>query len=165
MPDSNTFNIKPIKQLIGRYIKSDMVIVDPFANSSKLGTITNDLNTNYDTDYHLNAVEFLKIFDDNSVDIALFDPPYSPRQIKECYDGIGLAVSQEDTQSKFWSDCKNQIKRILKTGGITICFGWNSMGCGMNRGFHMIEILLVPHGGNKNDTICTVETKSNYEIF
>lgn len=29
----------------------------------------------------------------------------------------------------------------------------------INRGFEMIEILLVPHGGSKNDTICTVEKK------
>ena len=35
------------------------------------------------------------------------------------------------------------------------------MGIGKNRGFEMIEILLVPHGGSKNDTIVTVEQKSN----
>jgi len=37
--------------------------------------------------------------------------------------------------------------------------GWNSMGLGINRGFRMDRILLVPHGGSKNDTIVTVETK------
>ena len=49
--------------------------------------------------------------------------------------------------------------RILKPGGKAICFGWNSMGLGKNRGFEMTRILLVPHGGSKNDTICTVEVK------
>jgi len=29
----------------------------------------------------------------------------------------------------------------------------------MKRGFEMTEILLVPHGGSKNDTICTAEIK------
>ena len=33
------------------------------------------------------------------------------------------------------------------------------MGLGKNRGFEMLEILLVPHGGSKNDTIVTVERK------
>jgi len=33
------------------------------------------------------------------------------------------------------------------------------MGIGKNRGFEMTRILLVPHGGSKNDTIVTVETK------
>jgi len=33
------------------------------------------------------------------------------------------------------------------------------MGLGKNRGFKMARILLVPHGGSKNDTIVTVENK------
>ncbi len=40
-----------------------------------------------------------------------------------------------------------------------LCFGWNSGGIGINNGFNLKEILLVPHGGNHNDTICTVEVK------
>ena len=60
---------------------------------------------------------------------------------------------------KYWSDCKNEIARILKPGGKAICFGWSSMGIGKNRGFEMKRILLVPHGGSRNDTICTVEIK------
>lgn len=28
-----------------------------------------------------------------------------------------------------------------------------------NRGFEMLEVLLVPYGGSKNDTIVTVEAK------
>ena len=61
---------------------------------------------------------------------------------------------------KYWADCKNEIARIIKPGGKAICFGWNSMGLGKNRGFKMERILLVPYGGSKNDTIVTVEKKS-----
>ena len=76
MPNKNTFSILPIKQLIGRYIpkSSDRVIVDPFANDSKIGTITNDLNPEYDTDYHLDALDFLKMLDNKSADMILYDP-------------------------------------------------------------------------------------------
>ena len=38
-------------------------------------------------------------------------------------------------------------------------YKWTSMGLGKNRGFKLKEILLVPHGGSKNDTIVTVEQK------
>lgn len=38
-------------------------------------------------------------------------------------------------------------------------------GIGLKRGFEMIEILLVPHGGSKNDTIVTVERKSQHKLF
>ena len=66
----------------------------------------------------------------------------------------------DNTRMDFWSKCKDQIARITKPNGKVICFGWNSMGLGKSRGFKMTEILLVPHGGNKNDTICTVEIKN-----
>jgi len=92
-------------------------------------------------------------------DGVLFDPPYSPRQVKECYQGIGMNTVAENTKQSFYSNAKNEIHRILKPNGKVISFGRNSMGMGKNRGYEMNRILLVPHGGAKNDTIVTVETK------
>ena len=59
----------------------------------------------------------------------------------------------------YWKQVKDEMANIIKPGGKAICFGWNSMGLGKNRDFEMQRILLVPHGGNRNDTICTVEVK------
>ena len=56
MPYSNTFSIKPIKELIEKYAIGK--IVDPFANSNKFAEITNDLNPEFDTTYHLDALDF-----------------------------------------------------------------------------------------------------------
>ena len=159
MPNSKTFTIKPIKELLNRYITDDMVVVDPFANESKFGTITNDLNPKFDTNYHLDALDFLKQINDNCVNIVLYDPPYSPRQIKECYDGIGITVTADDTKASWRAKHLDEIQRILKPNGICISFGWNTNGVGKKRGFEIIEILIVPHGGSKNDTLCTVERK------
>lgn len=161
MSNSDTFTIKPIKELVERYIKDREVIVDPFANSAKYGTITNDLNPEFDTDYHIDALEFLRLFEDNSIDCVIYDPPYSPRQVSECYKGIGIAVTQETTQSSWRARHLDEIKRILKPNGVALCFGWNTNGIGKTRGFELIEILDVPHGGSKNDTLCTVERKIN----
>lgn len=158
MPNKNTFQIKPIKELLKEEM-NDGIWIDPFANSSKLATITNDLNLDYDTDYHMDALDFLKMFESESVDGVLYDPPYSPRQVSECYKNVGVEVTQQTTQASFWSKHKDEITRILKPNGKVICFGWNSMGCGLKRGFEMKRILLVPHGGNHNDTIVTVEVK------
>ena len=68
-------------------------------------------------------------------------------------------MGADKTRMDFWSKCKDEIARITKPGGKVICFGWNSMGLGKNRGFEMTNILLVPHGASKNDTITTVEIK------
>ena len=159
MPNSRTFTIKPIKELLNRYITNGMIVVDPFANGSKFGTITNDLNPKFDTNYHLDALDFLKQINDNCTDIVLYDPPYSPRQIKECYDGIGITVTADDTKASWRAKHLDEIQRILKPNGICISFGWNTNGVGKKRGFEIIEILIVPHGGSKNDTLCTVERK------
>ena len=163
MPSRWTFTIKPIKQLLDRYVGSGMMInglwCDPFAGENSPAQETNDLNPARPTKFHMPAIDFLKTYPDNHFDGVLFDPPYSPRQVKECYDSIGLALSQADTQQTFWAACKDEIARILKPDGIAISFGWNSQGVGASRGFDKLEILLVPHGGNKNDTIVTVETK------
>ena len=157
MPTSQTFNIKQIAQLIEKYKFG--LSIDPYANTSKIADITNDLDTQYDTDYHMDATDFLKMFTDESVDFILYDPPYSPRQVSECYKKLGKTVNMQTTQASFWGNQKKEISRICKTDGIVITCGWNSGGIGKKYGFEIIEILLVAHGGWHNDTIVTVERK------
>lgn len=157
MPNANTFDIKPIKELIGRYYNENSI--DPFANKNKIASITNDLDEQYDTDYHLDALDFLEIFGDKSIDLVLYDPPYSPRQVSECYTKLGRTVNMQTTQSSYWSNHKKQIGRIVKENGHVVTCGWNSGGIGKKYGFEIVEILLVPHGGWHNDTIITVEKK------
>jgi len=159
MPNKNTFDIKPIKELLGMEVDIGTLWIDPFANKNKIASITNDLNTEYDTDYHMDALDFLKIFDDESVDGVLYDPPYSPRQVSECYKHFGYTVTSETTRASFWTNQKKEISRIVKRGGKVITFGWNSGGIGQKYGFEIERILLVPHGGWHNDTICVVERK------
>lgn len=157
MPNSNTFSIKPINELIYKY--SSGIVIDPFANKNKIATITNDLDTQFSTNYHMDATDFLKMFDDDSIDTVLYDPPYSTRQVSECYKSLGLTVNMQTTQASYWSKQKEQIARILKSGGIAITCGWNSGGIGKKYGFVIQEILLIAHGGWHNDTIVTVEKK------
>ena len=157
MPNSKTFNIKPIKDLINRYKKGQAI--DPFANESKIADITNDLDRSYNTDYNLDALEFLKMFENESVDMILYDPPYSPRQVSECYKKLGKSVNIKTTQASYWSNHKKEISRIIKKNGIVITCAWNSGGIGKKYGFEIQEILLVSHGGWHNDTIVTVERK------
>lgn len=161
MPNSKTFSIKPIKDLIERYISGKVCIIDPFANDSVYGTITNDLNPQSNAMYHIDALDFLKLQPDAAADMVLFDPPYSLRQASECYKSYGKErLAGTVTNMRYWSQCKNECARVLKSGGVCIACGWNSMGLGKKRGFEIVEILLVPHGGNRNDTIITVEIKN-----
>ena len=161
MPNSKTFKIKPIQALIKKYIENGNVNIDPFANDSifRENTITNDIDPQYETDYNMDALDFLKMYQDSGVDLVLYDPPYSPRQVSEVYKKLGMTVNMKTTQSSYWSKQKKEISRIVKQGGYCITFGWNSGGIGKSNGFEITEIMLVPHGGWHNDTIVTVERK------
>lgn len=162
MPNGNTFTIKPIKDFVEEEVRKrdGLVIVDPFANSCKYGTITNDLNPEFDTTYHMDALEFLKSLPSDSADLILYDPPYSITQASQLYKEYGRDKLEVNVANmKYWALCKDNIARILKKGGTCLCFGWNTNGIGKTRGFEMMEILLVAHGGSKNDTICTKEVK------
>lgn len=165
MPNKNTFEIKPIKELILEEVDLSKLWIDPFANRNKIATVTNDLNPEFETDYHLDALDFLKLFENESVDGVLYDPPYSPRQVSECYNNVGYNVTWDTTKASFWGNHKREISRIVKIGGKVITFGWNSGGIGYKYGFEIQRILLVPHGGWHNDTICTVEIKTHEGVY
>ena len=166
MPNGSTFNIKPIRSLIEmlfitKGLMKVCVAIDPFVNKSpfKDRCYTNDLDPDIRADCHLDALDFLKSIDSSSADIVLYDPPYSPRQVSECYKKLGRTVNMETTQASFWSNIKKQIARITKNGGHVVSCGWNSSGIGKGLGYEIIEILLVAHGGRHHDTIITVEQR------
>jgi hypothetical protein len=151
MPHTETFKIKPISELLYKYVKGEWA--DPFANNNSPAKYTNDLNTEMKTQYHLDAVEFLKTFKDKQLDGVLLDPPYSLHQVTVSYKGYG------DKRVIALTPVYDEIKRVLKDGGICISFGWNTNGLGKVRGMEIKEIIIIPHGGHHNDTLVTVERK------
>lgn len=158
MPNKWTFVMKPLKNLIDFYANDGNNWIDPFAGKYSPAEITNDLNPERNTKYHLSAEIFLKKLQGNKYKGCLFDPPYSLRQIKECYEKLGKPLNQWTTQ-KFYSDIKDLISNLILKDGFVISCGWNSIGMGKKRGFEMIEVLLLTHGRSHNDTIVTVEKK------
>ena len=159
MPSRETYTIKPIADLLNEEM-NDLLWIDPFAGNSSLANVTNDLNPDTEAMYHKDALEFLGMFSDKCVSGGvLYDPPYSVRQVAECYKQYGLQVTQETTRADFWTRIKAEIARVVAPGGKAISFGWNSGGIGKMLNFRIKRILLVPHGGIHNDTICTVEVK------
>lgn len=161
-PNKNTFTIYPIKKLLERYVGSGLLLngkwVDPFAGHHSPAGITNDLNPEIEASHHMDALQFLRQLPSECADGVLYDPPYSLNQAKEVYKKYGADLF-DPTKMDYWARCKDEVARILKPNGLVICCGWTSMGLGKGRGFEMKEVLLVPHGGSKNDTIVTVEAK------
>jgi hypothetical protein len=160
MPSADTFTIPPIAEIVKRYLAG--VSVDPFARNNNWATYTNDLNPQTSAQYHMDAVDFINMLASRGVkaDVILFDPPYSSRQVKEVYAGIGRKFCKEDNQNSIrWTKERGALLKLCKPGTIVLSFGWNSTGIGNKRGFEKVEILIVNHGSAHNDTICVVERK------
>ena len=158
MPNSETFSVKPIGEFVRKHMRG--VSVDPYSRNKRWATYTNDLNPNTDAEFHMDAIDFLVMLKDRGVkaDTVIIDPPYSPRQVKECYDSIGHKMQQGDALlGAVRKKLKSAICTIMAPGGTVLTFGWNTVGMGKSLGFEIVEIMLVCHGSDHNDTICMAE--------
>ena len=165
MPNANTFSMKPVSDLLDEILGEEPAEgwLDPFARTAKRASITNDLNPDYDTTYNMEALELALLLAERHdfFNGILYDPPYSPRQVSACYQGVGSKTTAHDTSSGWGERMKDALADLVAPGGLVISFGWNSGGFGMCRGFHIERIILLAHGGAHNDTIITVERKVN----
>lgn len=159
MPSADTFSILPIRAFVWKYLSVAKVSIDPFARNSNLAQYTNDLDPTTSAQYHFDAEEFCQYIGVKA-DLGIFDPPYSPRQISECYRSVGRAVGTRETQNAaLYKRVRDALDKLILPGGVVLSFGWNSCGMGVKRGYDLIEILLCAHGGAHNDTICIAERK------
>ncbi len=128
MPNSETFSVPPIRDLIHEVIcgcDDEPIIVDPFARNCSIGTITNDIDPETDALYHMDALDFLtRVVKTDSADLVLFDPPYSPRQVSEVYRRLGKSVNMETTQASFWTEFASWLTAV----GTTIRYALSRSG-------------------------------------
>lgn len=166
MPNGDTFSVPPIGAFVQKYMVGRNLSVDPFARNKNWATYTNDLNPNTSAQRHLDAEEFLNLLSaeglNGKFELAILDPPYSPRQISECYKEAGITVGMKDTQNAaLYARVKAALAPLMAPLSVVLSFGWNSAGMGKKYGYEPIEYLLVAHGGAHNDTICLAETNIN----
>ena len=156
MPSADTFDCKPIGHFVKSYLRG--VSVDPFARNKRWATYTNDLNPQTNAEFHMHAEEFLLMLADKNIkaDCIILDPPYSPRQISECYAAAGIKAGMKDTQNAaLYSRVRKGAEKLCAPGSIVLSFGWNSAG--MGKTWMRLETLLVAHGGAHHDTICVAD--------
>lgn len=154
MPSIWTFSIGPVKELLNRYHVGNNW-ADPFSGEKSPAEETNDIEGR-GAKHQMDALDFLKTLNSSSFDGVLFDPPYSTEQCLRRYTPKHGGTAG---RAEYWAKCKDEIARVTKHKAIVISFGWDSVGMGKNRGFTIIEILLICHGACHNDTIVTVSCK------
>jgi hypothetical protein len=163
MPSADTFDVPPIGEFVKSYLRNSKVSIDPFARNKRWATYTNDLNPATAAEYHMPALDFLRMLAEKGVqaDLIIFDPPYTINQIEEVYAGIGKDkfTFEEYSQLGRWNGEKNLCNELLVPGGVFLHFGYHTNGMGKERRFEILEILMTAHGGARYDTICMAERK------
>ena len=110
--------------------------------------VRNDMDRNAPADFHMDALEFCKLWHGGKFDFIILDPPYAYRKSMEMYGGRVCSP---------FNALKDEIVKILKPNGRVITFGYHSNSMGKSRGFEQEEILLMSHGGAIHDTIAVIE--------
>jgi len=177
---SEPFSMPVVQHLIQNTIKKvkgsrKVRIVDPFArNHRQKGciTVSNDLNPDIDCMYNLEMKDFSLLIKDKVLqgelplfDIIFHDPPYSLRQLKDCYDNIGHDLKKWQTNN-MWGEGQDALAKCLKIGGYAISLGWHSHGYGEKRGFQKIGVYVIEQVAthDRYDLIVTIEQKVQHEL-
>jgi hypothetical protein len=166
MPSKWTFEVPVIMELVHKYAGDGTGWIDPFAGVSTFAEWRNDLNPAHKQPYQLEALQFLEDLEHEqkgwvewSAKGVIFDPPYSLTQVSRSYQDMGLKFKGAENPTGGFPKVRDAIARLVPSGRHVISFVWNTVGMGIKRGFEQVEILIVCHGGNRNDTLCTVERK------
>jgi hypothetical protein len=133
----------------------DLPIIDLFARNCKWADITNDLDLNTTSKFHLDALDFIKLQPSSSSKLILFDPPFSHSQSLR-YD-IGSTNLYAADSNKI-SNIYQQSFRVLCNNGIFLKLGYNSTR--PHKGFQLLSLSLVNFGGSRNDVIVSIWIKS-----
>jgi len=144
---STPFDNPHIRNILDRVVnfanyekKGRVLMCDPFARESFTnylqGCITNDLNPAFNTNYNLEFKDFAYKMKEleHRFDVVFFDPPYSLRQLKDQYDGIGKDLKLWQTHN-MWGEGKDVLAQLVKPGGVVVSLGWTTSGFGRKRGF------------------------------
>ena len=159
-PRSYTFEMPKLKL----WIESQCVgkVLNLFGGKIRLNVdeVSNDIDTNMPTDFHMDAIEFIDLWKGDLFDTVILDPPYNWRKAKEKYEGRMIGQ---------YPQLKNKLLSIIKNNATIISLGYDTVGMSKSRGFEKIGICVVCHGGDHHDTLCVVEKriliKHNKSLF
>ena len=158
-PKKYTFEMEKLKRWTVENCKGK--VLNLFAGKTLLDGIDEtrvDLNKEMPADYYMDAYEFVLMAKKKKLkyDTVIFDPPYNLRKSREKYMGIYTSELRK---------IKTELPNIINRAGFVISYGYDTTGMGKKRGFELIHICIVNHSGDHNDTLCTIEIKTQMNII
>lgn len=161
-----TFQAPKIKAWVEEHLDSDDLILNLFAGKTRLTKCRREVRVDLDPEmkpeFVMDALDFIRWWKEKCTvpkcgclffpkfNKIILDPPYSYRKSMELYKG--------NRNSRF-KQILDILPDILAEDGQVITFGYHSSVMSKKRGFKIVELLLMSHGGAIHDTIATVEER------
>ena len=131
-------------------------VLNSFAGETSLRhsdeIVRNDANPDRPADYHMDANDLGDVFDNNTFDAIIHDPPWSARQAEESYEGfqageVGATMQMYD--------------QLLKPGGVVIGLGFTTTLMPKRLGYERQEMAIFETIGRGDDYLGAVDKKMN----
>jgi len=157
-----TFQTQAVRNTLLPYLEGR--VLNPFAGKTRLDeykrgieVVRNDLNPKRDADYHIDAAEIGEVFEDESFDVAVLDPPFDQTQSDEHYDGL---------HARDMGEVRKEVAPLVKPGGRIVEFGWNLWGAADYFDHWVREEKLLFRRGipGRQPVLMTVDMKSQTEL-
>jgi len=79
--------------------------------------VRNDINPEIDADYHVDIEEIDTVFDEDSFDVVVLDPPFDQTQSDEHYDGL---------HARNLGKARQKLVELIRPGGKIVELGWST---------------------------------------
>lgn len=125
-------------------------VLNLFAGKTKLdlNETRNDIDGDMPSEYHQDAVDFVKGWSGHKFNTIILDPPYAYRKAMEMYNG------NYTSRFRLLADL---IPNILETNGKVISFGYHSTFLSKKRNATLTKLCVFAHGGAQHCTIGIIE--------
>jgi len=151
-PSKFTFDMPKLKRWVED--RCEGKVLNLFAGKTMLGIdeLRNDICIDMPAHYHLEVEEFIKMAVEKGLkfDTVILDPPYNSRKSREKYEGRYIGS---------FTKIKDILPQIITENGLVITFGYDTVGMSKSRGIEKIEICIICHNGDYQDTLGVMERR------
>lgn len=110
--------------------------------------IRNDLNPERDADYHVDVGEIDEVFDEDSFDCVVFDPPFDQSQADEHYESM---------HARDLVPARKKLIALVRPGGVFVELGWNLQSANEQRGWTREAVHIFDRGPTLQPVFLTVD--------
>lgn len=112
--------------------------------------VRNDLNEKRDAHYHVDVCEIDSVFDEESFNTVVFDPPFDQAQADEHYESM---------HCRELAPARKKLAALVRPGGIFVEAGWNTHGPAAWDGWKREELHLFNRGPTLQPVFLTVDRR------